>query len=56
VQEVALVVDQLNVELLPLTMGLGLAVRLTVGAGAAEVTETVAAWVALPPAPVQVRE
>lgn len=56
VQEVAFVVDQLKVELLPLTMELGLAARLTVGAGAAEVTETVAAWVALPPAPVHVSE
>jgi hypothetical protein len=56
VQEVAFVADQLKVELLPLTMELGLAARLTVGAGAAEVTETVAAWAALPPAPVHVRE
>jgi hypothetical protein len=56
VHEVAFVVDQLKVELLPLTMELGLAARLTVGAGAAEVTETVAAWVALPPVPVQVSE
>jgi hypothetical protein len=56
VHEVAFVVDQLKVELLPLTMELGLAARLTVGAGATEVTETVAAWVALPPAPVQVSE
>ena len=54
--EVAFVVDQLKVELLPLTMELGLAARLTVGAGVGEVTETVAAWVALPPAPVQVSE
>jgi hypothetical protein len=56
VQEVAFVVDQLRVELLPLTMELGLAARLTVGAGVGEVTETVAAWVALPPLPVQVNE
>ena len=55
-QEVAFVADQLKVELPPLAMELGLAARLTVGAGAAEVTETVAAWVALPPAPVHVRE
>ena len=54
VQEVAWVVDQLKVELLPLTIELGLAVKLTVGGGVAEVTETVADWVALPPAPVQV--
>ena len=56
VHEVAFVLDQLRVELLPLAMELGLAARLTVGAEAAEVTETVATWVALPPAPVQVNE
>ena len=56
VHEVAFVVDQLRVELLPLAMELGLAARLTVGAEAAEVTETVATWVALPPVPVQVSE
>ena len=56
VHEVAFVVDQLRVELLPLAMELGLAARLTVGAGVGEVTETVAAWVALPPAPVHVSE
>jgi len=56
VQAVAFVLAQVNVELAPLTMELGLAVRLTVGAGVGEVTETVAAWVALPPAPVQVSE
>jgi hypothetical protein len=38
--EVALVADQVNVELLPLTTVLGLAANVTVGAG--EVTETVA--------------
>ena len=43
VQDVAFVVDQLKVELLPLAMELGLAARLTVGAGVGEVTETVAA-------------
>jgi hypothetical protein len=52
VQEVALVADQANVELPPLATVLGLAVKLTVGAG--EVTETVADCVALPPLPVQV--
>ena len=56
VQVVALVDDQVSVELAPLVTVLGLAVNLTVGAGAAGVTETVADWVALPPAPVQVRE
>jgi len=53
VQAVAFVVDQLKVELLPLTMELGLAERLTVGAG--EVTVTVDDCAALPPAPEQVR-
>jgi hypothetical protein len=38
---VALVVDQLRVELLPLVTVLGLAIKLTVGAGAGAVTETV---------------
>ena len=51
-QEVAFVADHVNVELLPLTMELGLAARLTVGAGA--FTVTVADCAALPPAPVQV--
>jgi hypothetical protein len=51
-QEVALVADQLNVELPPLATVLGLAVKVTVGAG--EVTDTVADWLALPPVPVQV--
>jgi len=54
VQEVALVADQLSVALLPLVIVLGLAVKLIVGAGAGEVTETVADCVALPPVPVQV--
>ncbi len=56
VHEVAFVVDQLKVELLPLTMELGLAARLTVGAGVGAMTETVVACVALPPAPVHVSE
>ena len=43
VQAVALVLDQVKVEVLPLSMELGLAARLTVGAGVGEVTETVAA-------------
>jgi hypothetical protein len=51
-QEVALAADQLRVAPPPLATVLGLAVKLTVGAGA--VTETVADCVALPPAPVQV--
>jgi hypothetical protein len=49
---VALAADQASVELVPLTTELGLAVRLTVGAG--DVTDTVADCEALPPAPVQV--
>ena len=52
VHEVALVADQVTVELVPLATALGLALKLTVGAGAA--TDTVADWVALPPLPVQV--
>jgi hypothetical protein len=51
-QEVAFLADQVSVELLPLATVLGLAAKLTVGAGA--VTETVADCDALPPAPVQV--
>lgn len=51
VQEVALVADQLIMELLPLATVLGLADKLTAGAGV--VTETVADWTALPPLPVQ---
>jgi hypothetical protein len=54
VQEVALVDDQLNTEALPRATVLGLAVRVTVGAGA--VTETVADCVALPEVPTQVSE
>lgn len=51
--EVALVDDQTSEAALPLARELGLALRLTVGAGA--LTETVADWVALPPDPVHVR-
>ena len=51
-QEVAFLDDQDSVELLPLAMVLGLALKLSVGAG--EVTVTVADCAALPPAPVQV--
>jgi hypothetical protein len=53
VQAAALVDDQERVELPPLEIVLGLAPRLTVGAGA--VTVTVADCPALPPAPVQVK-
>jgi hypothetical protein len=52
VQEVALVADQVSVELLPLATVLGLAARLMVGKGC--VTVTVADCAALPPVPVQV--
>ena len=52
VQAVAWVAVQVNVELPPLAIVLGVALKLTIGAG--EVTETVADCVALPPAPVQV--
>ena len=44
--------DHVNIDAAPLFTVLGVAERLTVGAGA--VTETVAVCVALPPAPVQV--
>jgi hypothetical protein len=53
VHAVALVADQVRVELLPLATVAGLAERLIVGAGC--VTVTVADCAALPPAPVQVR-
>ena len=53
VQEVALVEDQFNIDVVPFATVLGLALRLTAGAGV--VTVTVADWLALPPAPVQVR-
>ena len=51
VQEVALVADQVKVELAPLATVLGLADKVTTGAGG--VTETVADWFALPPPPEQ---
>ena len=46
--------DQVTVALAPLAIVLGAATRLTVGAGVGGVTETVVAWVALPPGPVHV--
>jgi hypothetical protein len=52
VQEVALVVDQVSVELPPLETVLGLAVKVTTGEGV--VTDTVADWAALPPVPAHV--
>jgi hypothetical protein len=51
-QAVALVADQVSVELLLLATVLGLAAKVTVGAG--EVTDTVADCDALPLLPVQV--
>ena len=51
-QAVVLVADQVSVELAPLATVLGLAVKVTAGAG--EVTDTVADCDALPPGPVQV--
>jgi len=52
VQEVALVEDQVSVELPPVATLVGLALIVTVGAGV--VTVTVADCAALPPVPVQV--
>jgi len=54
VQDVALVAAHVNVELPPLAIVAGLAVKVTVGEG--EVTETVTDCVALPPPPVQLSE
>jgi len=51
-QEVAFADDQLNIESLPFCTVLGLAPKLTVGAGG--VTVTNADWEALPSAPVHV--
>jgi hypothetical protein len=51
VHEVAFAADQVSVELPPLATVLGLADKVTTGAGG--VTETVAAWFALPPPPEQ---
>ena len=56
VQAVAFVADQVRVELVPPVTELGAALIRTVGAGVAELTETVADWVALPPGPVHVNE
>ncbi len=51
VQEVAFVELHVNVEVAPLAMLLGAAIKLTVGAG--DFTETVVDCVALPAVPVQ---
>jgi hypothetical protein len=53
VHEVALVVDQVNAEVAPLCTVVGLAAKVTAGAGV--VTDTVADCAAVPPVPVQVR-
>jgi hypothetical protein len=55
VHEVALVEDQVKVELLPLVTVLGLALMLTVAVGLG-LTVTVVDWDALPPAPLQLNE
>ena len=52
--EVALVEDQVKVEPLPLDTLVGFALIETVGGGVAA-TVTVADWLAVPPAPVQVK-
>jgi hypothetical protein len=52
VQAVAFFDDHVKVDAAPFATVLGLALKLTVGAGA--VTDTVADWLALPPVPVQV--
>ncbi len=52
VQEVVLVELQVSVEALPEATLVGLATRVTVGAGV--VTVTIADWAMLPPGPVQV--
>jgi hypothetical protein len=49
---VAFLADQVSIELAPLATVLGLAARVTTGAG--EVTDTVADCDALPPVPVHV--
>ncbi len=53
VHEVALMADQVSMELAPLATVLGLAAKVIVGAGA--VTVTVTDCVAVPPLPVQVK-
>jgi hypothetical protein len=52
-QEVAFVDDQVSVEVAPLFTVVGLAAKVTAGAGV--LTDTVADCAALPPAPLQVR-
>jgi hypothetical protein len=52
VQEIAFVLDQVRVELLPEAIVIGLAVNVTVGAGA--IVTVALAGAVVPPAPVQV--
>jgi hypothetical protein len=54
VQDVAFVLDQVRVELLPDEIDVGLADSVTVGAGAAETVTVALADALVPPAPVQV--
>ena len=53
IQAVACVVDQVRDAALPRVIELGLARKLTVGAGS--LTETIAVWEAFPPGPVHDR-
>jgi hypothetical protein len=55
VQEVAFEELQVRVDEPPLTTDAGLAEMLTVGAGGLALTVITADWLALPPAPVQVK-
>jgi hypothetical protein len=53
-QLAAFAADHCSVAVLPVVTVPGVAARDTVGAGAGDDTETVAVWLAVPPAPVQV--
>jgi len=55
VQEVAPVEAQVSVDELPLVIEVGEAVSVTVGAGLTAVTVMVTDWLAVPPAPVQLK-
>ena len=55
VHEVAFVEDQVKVDPLPLATLVGFALIETVGGGGLAATVTVAAWLAVPPAPVQLK-
>ncbi len=56
VHDVALVLDQLSVELLPVVIDVGLALSVTVGSGDATVTVADAGVAVVPPGPVQASE